>query len=85
MKDFNLFPEEAEATFSAQKKRHCFHADRDDIIPNGGSDEKPKSSTFNGLSSLSKVDLQNQFDLLKELQQNKNPNDRSIMAINWRH
>jgi hypothetical protein len=78
MQDFALFSEDAEQTFSP-KKKHCFHADREDIVPNGSEENPPKY----GLSSLSKVDLQNQFDLLSELQKSKNPNDRSIMAINW--
>lgn len=39
LQDFALFQEEAEATFSAKKKKHCFHHDREDIIPQG-SDEK---------------------------------------------
>jgi hypothetical protein len=57
MKDFVLFSEDAEATFSPnKKKKHCFYMDKEDIVP-VGSDEKQKSSNFNGLSSLSKIDL----------------------------
>ena len=61
LKDFALFNEDAEKTFSPKKlKKHCYHNPREDIIPDGGgSEEKPKSSNFNGLSSLSKIDLQN--------------------------
>jgi hypothetical protein len=57
LKDFALFTEEAEQTFSI-KKKPSLHKFREDIIPSAGnSAEKVKSSNFNGLSSLSKIDM----------------------------
>lgn len=60
LNDFALFTEDsAEQTFSANKKPRNAHMFREDITPGAGNsgEKQPKSSNFNGLSSLSKIDM----------------------------
>ena len=77
MDDFVLFNEDEEPiNLGASMKRGLSNKGKSDIVPD-------RFGSTNGMSTLSKIDLNNNFDFLNEMQRQQNPKDKSIIAMRF--
>ena len=75
--DFALFNEDEEPfDVIGSMKRGMSNKRKSDIIP-----DQIGSNT--GLSTLTKIDLNNNFDFQNEMQSQQNPKDKSIIAMKF--